>query len=245
MADVTLLIFAKYPAAGQVMTRLCPPLTPDAAAAVQRSCIRLICERAFRDWPTRPVLCASPDDREMGFREIVGPFLPIVKQGEGDLGQRLLRGARRVLNDDGQERVLMIGSDSPTIPAERFREAGARLGSSDAVIGPAHDGGFYLIGLRKTTPGMFDGVEWGTEHAAAQTIERLRGAGMTVAELEPWYDIDRPDDLHRALHDLRTAGRRDAYELQKVVEQALAAAMPAVAAPGSEVKRGARTRRRG
>lgn len=222
MPTTKLLIFAKYPEPGQVMTRLCPPLTAKEAARVQRACVRLLCERAFRSWPVRPVLVISPDKAERRFREFAGPYIPMMPQGDGCLGDRLTRAARRAL-DDGTPEVLIIGTDSPTISDEMIEAAQAALKKSDVVIGPCDDGGFYLIGLKRFDEGMFKGIEWGSDRVTSQSLERLNSCGMSVGMLDPWYDIDRPADLERAIRDMRAADRRDDFELLRVIEEVLTA----------------------
>lgn len=218
-----LLIFAKHPTPGEVMTRLCPPLTPEQAAAVQRACIRLLCERAFRSWPVRPVLVISPDDAGPAFRRIVGPYIPIITQGDGDLGARLTRASKAAMQDNAPQ-VLIIGSDSPTLPARMLTEARKQLKKSDVVIGPCEDGGFYLIGLKRVDDNMLSNIDWSSDQVTSQTKERVAGCGMTVAMLEPWYDLDRPADLRRAVQDIRAADGRDDLELLGVLEEVLAAA---------------------
>ena len=222
MPITKLLIFAKYPEPGQVMTRLCPPLTPDQAASVQRACVRLLCERAFRSWPVRPVLVISPDDAERGFREFTGPYVPMMPQGNGHLGDRLTRAARTAL-EDGTPEVLIIRTDSPTVSDEMIEAAQAALKKSDVVIGPRDDGGFYLIGLKRFGEGMFNGIEWGSDRVTTQSVDRLKSCGMSVGMLDPWYDIGRLADLERAVRDIRAADRRDDFELLRAIEEALAA----------------------
>lgn len=220
MPTTELLIFAKYPAPGDVMTRLCPPLTPDAAAAVQRACIRLLCERAFRSWPVRPKLVISPDDSEDAFRDFVGLYIPILPQGDGHLGERLAR-ATKTAFDGGAESLLIIGSDSPTLPERLIRDAQTALTNSDAVIGPCDDGGFYLLGLNAAHDDLFLNIDWSSDKVAEQTTARVKACGMSIARLEPWFDIDRPEDLERAAKDIRDSGQFDAFELLRILDEVL------------------------
>ena len=205
------------------MTRLCPPLTADEAAGVQRACIRLLCERAFRVWPVRPTLVVSPDDSEDQFRELVGPYIPLLQQGEGDLGERLARAASHSF-DAGATELMIIGSDSPTIPEQRVIDAREALDDSDLVIGRCDDGGFYLLAIKRMHDDLFSEIEWSTERTADQTVARAKSIGMTVSEIAPWYDIDRVEDLARTAADIRSAGNVDDFELLQTVESALAAA---------------------
>jgi rSAM/selenodomain-associated transferase 1 len=217
-----LLIFAKYPEPGEVMTRLCPAITSQEAAKIQRACIRLLCERAFRSWPVRPLLFISPDDAEDRFREFANPYIPMMPQGDGDLGDRLTRAAKTAF-DEGSPELLIIGTDSPTITDEMIDAAQKRLKESDVVIGPCDDGGFYLIGMKHFDDQMFKDIEWGSDRVTDQAVRQLKSRGIKVGMLEPWYDIDRPADLKRAAKDMRTADRYDAYELLRVIEEVLAA----------------------
>jgi uncharacterized protein len=220
VANIKLIIFAKYPEPGQVMTRLCPPLTHEVAAQIQTACIRLLCERAFRSWPVRPVLCVSPDDREDDFRKLAGPFVQIATQGEGDLGERILRMAETTLQE-GEDRLLIIGSDSPTISAEHVAAATKKLSRADVVLGPCEDGGFYVLGLKRTDPKMFSGVAWGSDSACEQVKSACKACGLKVATSTSWYDIDRVSDLERAVVDIREANQRDDYQLLRTIETAL------------------------
>lgn len=222
MTDPRLLIFAKYPETGRVKTRLCPPLSPEQAAAIQRSCIRLVCERAFRAWPVRPVLVISPDDSEAAFRTLVGPYIRIQPQGGGDLGDRLARAIDAAFQS-GDEQVLVMGSDSPTIPAGRFDDAHNALRTHDLILGPCDDGGFYLLGLKRTHDDLFKRVPWSTNRTCSGMTKQALACGLKVATLDPWYDIDRPDDLPRAMADVRSSKREDDYELLTVLEGAVAA----------------------
>jgi len=220
VANAKLLIFSKYPAAGRVMTRLCPPLTHLDAARVQRSCIRVVCERAYRSWPVRPELVVSPDDSVSAFREIVGPLIPIAAQGDGDLGARIARAASAALAA-GEPTVLIVGTDSPTMPTHLLSAAVAALNSSDVVIGPTEDGGFFLVGLSKYAEGMFADIEWGSDQVSAQTTARASSCGLGVTILEPWYDLDRIADLERAVGEIRDGGPPEAVELSYVIGEVL------------------------
>ncbi len=190
---------------------------------MQRICIRLLCERALRAWPVRPVLLVAPDDAENDFRDIVGPYLPILPQGDGDLGQRLARATEAALQTDPAG-ILIIGSDSPTIPQRLIADAQERLAESDVVIGPCDDGGFYLLGVKRFHPDLFQRVDWSTAQAATHVKDRAKRCGLTVSEIDRWYDIDRMSDLTRALEDVRRNDAYDDVELRAVLESVLVAA---------------------
>jgi hypothetical protein len=94
------------------------------------------------------------------------------------------------------DRVVIIGSDSPTLPREHVTAAFERLRQADVVLGPATDGGYYLVGMRGRCWPIFEGIEWSTPTVLADTIDRVRQAGAKLALLPPWYDVDTAADLH-------------------------------------------------
>jgi rSAM/selenodomain-associated transferase 1 len=117
----------------------------------------------------------------------------IVQRG-ADLGERMLNVLREVLGA-GHSCGVVIGSDSPSLPLERVREALELSPQRDLVLGPCFDGGYYLIGTHAVRPEFFRGVAWSSETTLLDTIERAREAGASIALLEPWYDVDTPADL--------------------------------------------------
>ena len=114
-------------------------------------------------------------------------------QGEGDLGQRLARAAQRVLATG--ERVMLIGTDCPELDKARLAAAAAALDRHDAVIHPAHDGGYALLGLTKFDPSLFEGIGWSGPDVAADTIARIEALGWSLHVAETLRDIDVPADL--------------------------------------------------
>lgn len=116
-------------------------------------------------------------------------------QGGGDLGARVERVLRRALRKGGF--ALAVGADSPGLPSRLYEDARRALSVADAVLGPAEDGGFYLLGLKRCPRGLLRALPWSREDTFRRTLERLRERGMTVAVLEPWFDVDRPEDLCR------------------------------------------------
>jgi hypothetical protein len=136
-------------------------------------------------------------------------------QTNGDLGRRMRATLRRLLRR-GHDRVVIIGSDAPTLPPAWIARAFHLLeAGSEVVLGPARDGGYYLLGARRLVPGMFSGIPWGTGGVLESTRRALRSRGVTHHLLPAWYDIDRPADLRRARGQLlgsksRGAGRHAA-----------------------------------
>ncbi len=198
-----LVIFARHPF-GRVKTRLIPTLGVQGARALHIACLqstgRLVASlpssvetQLLLSSPTRERARSAARHLELPRRLRVG------LQGRGDLGARLRR-AFGQLWAQGIERVVIIGSDSPTLPRRRLLVALAALRRADAVLGPARDGGFYLIGLGKPHGRgvqLFRSVDWGTARAFQQTLRQLRGAGLRVRLLPIDSDVDRPEDLRR------------------------------------------------
>ncbi len=199
---IAALIFAKYPEPGAVKTRMVPPLSPHEAAALHSAALTVVCEQVRSHSVLEPALIVTPDHRTGDFaRRFADSQLPCWPQGDGDLGQRLLRAVGKAFDAD-VDGVLLLGADSPTLPFGYLQDAVAMLADHDMVLGPSEDGGYYLLGLRRTIPALFDGIDWGGSKVADQTRHRAIRAGINPVELPVWYDLDRFDDLCRARCDL-------------------------------------------
>lgn len=207
--QATVLIFSRYPQPGKVKTRMTPPLTSQEAAELHLASLRTVCEnwqsqlaglQACRDLTS--VLLVTPDERVDDLAAMLaGSVAESWAQGDGSLGERLCRATDRAFAA-GADAVLMIGADSPTLPAKLMMDALTALASHDAVLGPTRDGGYYLLGLRRPIPLLFDRIDWGTDRVAEQTRQRALEVGVDLAEVRSWYDLDRFDDLRPALGDL-------------------------------------------
>lgn len=196
-----LAVFAKAPVPGRVKTRLCPPLTSDEAARVAR----ILLEETVRRMLPRPDVArsflfldgaASPGIRSLASERGV----TILPQCEGDLGARLTH-AFRGLRDRGAERVVAIGSDTPHLDPGLLTRSFEALEAHDLVIGPAEDGGYYLIGARGPADGLFESIAWGTGTVLDATRERARVLERTVETLRDGYDIDDVATLRRAARE--------------------------------------------
>jgi len=125
-----------------------------------------------------------------------------IAQRGADLGARLL-GTFRSLRARGFRRVVVIGSDSPTLPPAVLDQAFAALRQGgEVVLGPAEDGGYYLVGSTRVLPEMFEGIPWGTDRVLRATLQGLHRSGVRAVILPRWYDVDRPADLETARRDL-------------------------------------------
>ena len=186
-----LAVMAKAPVAGLAKTRLIPALgAAGAAALAQRLLDHAVAQAVAAD--IGPVtLWAAPDATHEIFvrlRSVHG--LALAEQGVGDIGQRMAR-----IFAQARGPLLLMGTDLPALTAAVLREAAAQLQQHDAVLVPALDGGYGLIGLRAPTPGLFDGVKWSTPRVMAQTRQRLAAAGLVHVELAAIADIDEAADL--------------------------------------------------
>jgi len=194
-ADLTLAVFAKSPVPGQVKTRLRPTLTAEQAARLAAAFVRDTLRKAARLGP--PVTVYYAGDRAL-LEPLAPPGVrwPGVQwrdQSGGDLGARLARVPAP---------CLILGADSPHLPLAFIREALAAVPKHDVMLGPAEDGGYFLLGLRAPQPVLFDGIAWGTGEVLAQTLAKAAALGLAVHQTPPWYDLDTPADLRRLARDL-------------------------------------------
>lgn len=196
MMPVRVVIFAKAPEPGRAKTRLIPALGADGAARLARRMLETTVAEALAAGVGPVELCVSPAPDADAWRSVV-PALPQSlcwsAQGDGDLGDRMARAARRV--GDAGERVLLIGTDCPDLDRHRLRWAAAALDRADAVLFPTLDGGYALLGLRRFEVSLFGGIAWSTASVAAATRERIDALGWTIESGEEVRDIDTPADL--------------------------------------------------
>jgi len=189
-ADFTLAVFAKAPVPGQVKTRFRPAVDDEQAAHLAAAFVRDTLGKAARLGPPVTVYYA-------GDRALLEPLAPRglrwADQGGGDLGARMARVPAP---------CLLLGADSPHLPLLLLRAALAAIPGHDVVLGPADDGGYFIIGLRAPQPALFDGIAWSTEEVLAQTLAKAAALGLTVHQTPPWYDLDTPADLRRLAREL-------------------------------------------
>jgi hypothetical protein len=183
-----IVVFAKAPVPGRVKTRLIPALGAEGAARLAAEMLERTVEEALASG-LAVELCGEPDAATWFEGDIVK-----TAQGEGDLGTRLARAARRVL---AEEPVLLIGADCPALDRDRLRAAAGALTANDAVIHPAEDGGYVLLGLARFDPSLFEGIAWSTSTVAADTVARIEALGWSLDVRETLADVDEPADLLR------------------------------------------------
>ncbi|HEY0672377.1 MAG TPA: TIGR04282 family arsenosugar biosynthesis glycosyltransferase [Longimicrobiales bacterium] len=203
MAVDRVLVFAKVPLAGSVKTRLTPPLPPDEAALLYEACLRDVVALCARE-RARVELWYHQDARAEGYFGREFAHLLLAQQGAGHLGDKMRDAFERSFADGG-ERVIIVGSDVPTLPEPVLNAALDQIRESELVIGPTRDGGYYLIGCTRAAwpraRSIFLDVAWSTDAVFRTTVASATRAQLQMRVLPGWYDVDTIDDLKQALLD--------------------------------------------
>ena len=187
-------VFAKAPVAGEVKTRLAAILGPEGAAGLHAGLVRHAISTAVQSRVGAVELWCAPDESHPFFERCAREFGVALRRQQGvDLGERMRRAVDAALASG--EAIVVIGSDCPALAVADLRDAAEALRTHDAVIAPAEDGGYVLIGLSASVPGLFDGIAWGGSAVMAATRARLAGARWK--ELGTRWDVDRPEDYAR------------------------------------------------
>lgn len=194
---ITVIVLARAPVAGAAKTRLIPRLGARGAARLHAALI----DRALatvRDADLGGIeLCCSPDATHPFLAACASRYdATLTVQASGDLGARMLAALDRVIATSGP--ALLVGTDCPALTSAHLREAAAALAAGqDAVLGPAEDGGYVLVGLARTSPTIFKNIGWGGPGVLRDTRARLAALGWHWHELAELWDIDRPADVAR------------------------------------------------
>jgi rSAM/selenodomain-associated transferase 1 len=188
-------VFAKQPLPGQVKTRCCPPLTAEAAARLYQVLLSETVARLQGGQNFEVALCYA-GEREW-FAETF-PGIRLVAQQGGDLGERMARALAGFL-DEGCDSAALVGSDAPDLPLAYVEQAFIALQSCDLVLGPACDGGYYLIGEAVHRSELFQAIPWSSAAVLAATLERAEQLRLRVTQLAEWEDLDDFAALRRFL----------------------------------------------
>ena len=193
-----LIIFVKAPRPGFVKTRLAKSIGPDEACAAYRR----LAETLFDSLGTLPnvELRHAPDDAPEEIAPWLRPGWMLAPQGSGDLGDRLKNAFASAFND-GCDQVAIIGSDCPAVTPDDIQSTWEALIDNDLVLGPAHDGGYWLVALRDAYPELFSEIDWSTPRVLAQTLVAAKTSDLSVAQLRPLTDIDTLDEWRQFLDD--------------------------------------------
>jgi len=198
-----LLIVGKAPAPGQAKTRLVPPLSAQAAAELYRAFLLDTLDLAAGlGWER--VSLVHPAGAGAALRPLLPPPVTLCEQRGRGLGDALRHAFAEHLAQ-GFTRVVLIGSDTPSLPPTAVADGCAALATHDLSIGPSLDGGYYLLGLRTMQPALFEAIDWSTPRVLAQTLARASQLRLRVQRLPAWYDVDAPADLERLQRELQQA----------------------------------------
>lgn len=194
--DALVIVFAKAPRPGEVKTRLIPLLDADGAAAFHAGLVKQTLTTAINARIGAVELHCAPDTSDAFFAECAGRYRAALYPQIGpDLGTRMQRAFEHGLRIC--PRVILIGCDCPLLATRHLREAHDALADHDAVLIPAEDGGYALIGVTRCDARLFSDIAWGTSSVLNSTRDRLRELGWRWRELETLWDIDRPEDYRR------------------------------------------------
>jgi rSAM/selenodomain-associated transferase 1 len=198
------VLVGKAPEPGLTKTRLMPPLTPAAAANLYEGFLLDCIDLALGlEWEQVSLIYPRRPNADTVLRRLVPPGVDLVEQPGIGLQAALTDAFARHFAR-GFERVVLIGSDNPTLPAEVILDSCAMLAEHDVVIGPSTDGGYYLMALTQPHPGLFERITWSTEVVYAETLERAATLGLSVLPMPLWYDVDTIEELRRLSADLHS-----------------------------------------
>jgi hypothetical protein len=204
---------AKAPLAGEVKTRLVPPLTPVEAAALNICFLRDMATNiaaVAAERRAEGLVVYTPVGAEAAFDGILPERFKLLAQRGESLGDRLCNATDDLLKD-GHGSVCLINSDSPTLPRSLLDRAIESLAHDRdrVVLGAADDGGYYLIGLKRAHRNLFDRIAWSTADVLAHTVERAAEIGLEVEMLPRWYDVDDAETLNRLCEELFATHQQD------------------------------------
>ncbi|HXQ71550.1 MAG TPA: TIGR04282 family arsenosugar biosynthesis glycosyltransferase [Pyrinomonadaceae bacterium] len=209
-------LMAKAPLAGEVKTRLVPPLTASEAAALNVCFLRDMAENlesVSKTESTSGFVVYTPTGSETAFNGVLPEGFKLLAQRGAHLGERLCNATEDLLQQ-GYSAVCLINSDSPTLPGSILIQAVESLarGGDRVVLGAAEDGGYYLIGLKHAHRNLFNEIAWSTSDVLARTTQRAAEIDLPVELLPPWYDVDDAKTLDRLGEELfSSSGLHDAY----------------------------------
>ena len=210
LAPCAIAVMAKASSPGRTKTRLTPPLDPMEAAELNTAFLKDIVDniaRAGRQAPLAAYMAFGPPGSEPFFREHLPSDVGLIEAWLGNFGKCLLISVETLLAR-GHASACVLNADSPTLPTAILVELAEALAAPGdrAVIGPAEDGGYYVLGLKAAHRRLFEDIDWSTEHVFGQTLERAAEIGLPVEVLPAWYDVDDLAGLRRLHRDLFEPG---------------------------------------
>ena len=208
-------VFARYWSPGKVKTRLARTIGDEAAAEIYRASLAVTLDRFSAAGDVRTV-AFTPLERQAEMQAFAGTCWIARPQASGDLGQRIEHYFSEAFAR-GATRIVLIGSDSPTLPIAFVYDAWRQLADAPVVLGPAQDGGYYLVGLSQPLPALFADIAWSTPLVWSQTVARLQQLSVSWTKLPPWHDFDDQSDLRRLRTELADL-LRESPEYQPLVD---------------------------
>ena len=225
--STALVIFMKAPRPGEVKTRLTTRFTGTEAAECYRAFIRDTLDLAGKVAGVTRHVAFTPDDGQAELQSALGdPDVNWFEQCGDHLGERLSNAFAKSM-EKHRDKTVVLGGDSPLLPHAYVEEAVEALDRHDVVLGPALDGGYYLIGLAYgvKTAGhytrLFESIEWGTARVLEQTRAAIRASGLSCHELPLWYDVDHPADLDRVAREIKSLRAGGDHETGRNTESVL------------------------
>ena len=220
-----IIVFAKAPAPGRVKTRLCPPLSPKQAAALYAAFVKDTLEAAGKTGEAEVTVAYDPGDAppRLDWLGLPTPPRVFLQQG-GTLGERLAHAFDHAFSD-GAAKVVVIGSDSPHLEPGTLRTAFQLLNQKDVALGPAEDGGYYLVGLRQPNASIFKGILWSSASVFSETAMRIKAAGLSLGLLPPLTDVDTAADFARLRQQLKVSASPPCSATRQALKDLLLAAL--------------------
>ncbi len=205
MNDACVIVIAKWPRPGAVKTRLAAQIGTDAASRLSAAFLEDTLDLVCAVEGAAPLIAYTPPENLPQFEALARGRSLFTVQPSGNFGVRL-QAAFADAFALGFTRVLIIGSDSPTLPPALLEQALSLLEDAPLVIGPATDGGYYLLGMKVLQERLFEQIDWSTERVFGQTMARAAELALEPAVLSPWYDVDEPEALQQLRRDVEQPG---------------------------------------
>ena len=204
----SVLFYVKLPENGKTKTRLAKDIGDEHAVELYK-CFILDMIETLSEIPPTVAVCYTPNHAGSYFREWLGEEYVYFPQQGRDLGERMRDSFQQAFRQ-GFEKAVVIGSDLPDLPAHILMKAFEDLDSFDTVIGPAVDGGYYLLGFRHDTfsPGVFEDINWSTTSVFDQTLKKIQQAELTFSILPEWHDIDNLSELRQLYNQHQQTERK-------------------------------------
>jgi len=197
-----LIVFAREPQKGKVKTRLRTCLSEPQCLDLYRAFLKDTISLTKNIQCESRILAYESNSKNPNYLRKIARNFKLYRQRGRDLGRRMYE-AYKFAKSKKASKVVIIGSDSPTLPPSYIREAFKRLDRNDVVIGPSHDGGYYLIGLKEPCFGIFKDIKWSSNKVLKDTVKKAKDLKKRVAMLKRWYDVDGPVALNYLRRDLK------------------------------------------